>query len=322
MSESLQQMLQAMDSLANSIRSISIGNSIQKAQARVDQIRQDQTMDEFQRIEAQQALAKAMGAEVVSKGGNAFMAQQAMASLAPDVPDLQMQRLKATGKGTIADATQALADEQEQKQIASEDRSFARQLKLEELRAARETRLAAMKQQGKELKPIPPAVSNKLSELSDMKSQLIDLKNNFAEKGGQIGPLDQFRPNLLTPAEDVAYASQVKDFFNQYRRVITGAAASIPELKSLLPAVPNEKDLDKDFLAKIDTQIEGVDRALRNRVKLLRAQGRDTSDLEEALGVTADMQQSMPQQQASQQQQQAPAQGSGWGKYIKITPKK
>lgn len=281
MSEALQQMLQAMNGLAESIRNVSIGNSIQKAQARVDQIRQDQTMDEFQRIEAQQALAKAMGAEVVSRGGNAFMAQQAMASLAPEVPDMQMQQLKATGKGTIAEATQALQQQQEEKQIAAEERAFKRAILLEQLKAKQ---IAARGE--KQLKPIPPAVSNKLSELSDMKSQLMDLKANFDQKGSLIGPVaSRLRPNLLTPSEDVAYASQVKDFFNQYRRVITGAAASIPELKSLLPAVPNETDWGGDFLAKIDTQIQGVDRALNNRIKLLKAQGRDTADLEEALGL-------------------------------------
>lgn len=298
MSESLQQMLAAMDSLANSIRQISIGNSIQKAQSRADQIRQDQTMDEFQRIEAQQALAQSMGAEVISRGGSASMAQQAMASLAPQVPDLQMERLKATGKSTISEATQALQQEQEEKQLAAEERAFKRQLMLEQLRAKRE----AAKGQAKDLKPIPPSVSNKLSELSDMRSQLADLKANFDQKGSLIGPVaSRLRPNLLTPAEDVAYASQVKDFFNQYRRIITGAAASIPELKSLLPAVPNETDWGPDFLAKIDTQIAGVDRALTNRVKLLKAQGRDTSDLEEVLGVSA-----IPAP-ATSQQQQAPA---------------
>jgi hypothetical protein len=300
-----EELLKSFQMLASGIKDMAIGNSIKRAQGKVDEIRADQNMNEFERIKAQQALANAMGNEVLGLGGDAARAQQARLSLAPEIPDAAMRQLEATGASTLAQAQQSLLDKAKKDELEKFKREADLKITLQKLENAGKLATKGATAQ----KPVPNQVTDKLSNLMDMKAQLEDMKANFAAKGSQIGPMDQYRPNILTPAEDVAYTSQVKDFFNQYRRVITGAAASIPELKSLLPAVPNESDMDNDFLAKVDTQISGIDRAVKNRMKLLKAQGRDVSALEDALGVSSEEAQAPRGAVSQPAANQPPAQG-------------
>lgn len=284
------ELLASFGQLTEAIQGLAVNNAIKKAQVKVDELNQNAELNQFEKIKQQQSIAKGVSAAILGMGGSASAAQTAAASLAPDIPDMQMARLEATGKGTLADAATALRDEEEKRQLDKETRAFKRQQMLQDAQFKQQERLAKLKAEGKAVgKPIPPTVTNKLSDLMDMKSQLSRLKDDYAEKGTQIGPVNsRLIPNALVSGDTVAYTADVKDFFNQYRRAITGAAASIPELKSLLPAIPNEKDWGGDFLAKIDRQLTGLDSAVKNRIKLLRAQGRDTTDLEEALGISLD----------------------------------
>lgn len=312
------ELLAAFDSLANSIVQVRVGNSIKQAQARVDEINADHSKNEFERIKAQQAVAQQVGGNILAMSGDSVRAQAAAASLAPNIPSDAFAQLEATGKGTIVEARKQVAEDAQKR--AMELEKLKGQLKLQEIKLQNEGKLDVKNVSGA-AKPVPNQVTSQLSGLMDMKSRLQDLKDNFAEKGSQIGPLDQYRPNLLTPAADVAYKADVKQFFNDYRRVITGAAASIPELKSLLPAVPNESDLDSDFLAKIDAQIKGIDRGVGNRLKLMKAQGRDTSDLEEMFNIPSTQTAPAPDATPGKVNAniQAPA-GGGLSKYIKLAP--
>lgn len=325
MASPTQEMLAAFNSLADSIRDVSIGNSVKRAQNKVEEIRQDQNMNDFEKIKAQQSLAKMVGGEVARYGGNASMVNQAMQSLAPEVPDTRLAALESTGKTSIAEATRALQDEAEDRQFKKEERAFKRQKMLQDSQIASQERLATMRAGGKELKALPAPLINKISEVAESHNTLKMLKEEFSKRGGAIGPIAGNVPDLaygvadkltlgqLGGADAVAYRTRVRDFFNQYRRVITGAAASVPELKALAKALPTEEDLSNNFEAKIDEQIKGVESALKTRLKVLKATGRDVSDLEEMLGLGEEV-----SQEGSQSDSSAPS-GAGLGKYITFT---
>lgn len=138
-------LLASFQALADSIKNVSIGNSIARAQTKVDQIRADQSMNEFKKIEAQQALAKAVGGDIAAYGGNAFMVQQAMSSLAPDVPDGKMAQLEATGKATIPEAAKALRDEDYQRKLTEEKMKLDNLIKVQNLKSDTAVDVADMK---------------------------------------------------------------------------------------------------------------------------------------------------------------------------------
>lgn len=306
--------LASFQMLSDSMRNLAGGVATKKAQNKVDEINADDSLNEFQKIKAQQQVANQAAQSMAVAGISSDRIASAKASLAPDIPDARMAQLEATGKGSIAEAQSYLLSEQEKKAAEKEKRDFDRDMQKIRLTKAldKENDLSKLQLKGT-AKPIPPAISNKLGELMDMRGQMVNLIENADKNSAAIGPLDQYRPNFTLNSEEVSYRKQTSDFFNQYRKLITGAAASMPELKGLLKAIPTESDYQGDFKVAMQKQLEGVDRAVANRIKLLKAQGRDTSDLEElfnidmgAAGPTAPGQKTIavPQSQGG-----APAQG-------------
>lgn len=290
------ELLQSFEMLTDGIKALSINNSIKKAQDKVDELNKNSELTQFERIRQQQAIAQQVGASITGQGGSAAQAQAAMASLAPNIPDARMAALEATGKGSIEEAQKALQDEEDKRQFDKEKRAYQRQKMLQDDQQEAALELALLKANSKGAsKPVPPAVSNKLSELKDNLDQLKHLREGFDANKGAIGPVDKFKtdklPSLggLNPyaltTEEAVYRKDAEDFFNQYRKVITGAAASMPELKGLLKAIPTSADRQDVYAGSLDMHIKKVESALSNRLKLLKAQGRDVADLEEALGL-------------------------------------
>lgn len=103
-----QEMFDAFQTFAATMRRVQMGNAIAEAQKKVEAIRSNQEMNEFEQIKAQQAVASMTASTILANGGDAAMAQQARLSLAPDIQDQHFQALQATGKATIAEAQQQL----------------------------------------------------------------------------------------------------------------------------------------------------------------------------------------------------------------------
>lgn len=295
MSSGTKDLMAAFQSLTESIRSVSIGNAVKKAQEKADAIRSNQEMTEFEQIKAQQAIAKSVGASIMQYGGNAFQAQQAMASLAPEIPDARMSQLEATGEDTFAGAQQALQEDALKKQKEAEERAFDRQKQLEEIRARNAEKLARLKAESKGAPPLTKPESDKLYALLDRKTSLENLLNQFDERGGAIGTVAGRLPDITSAipgasklgfsSDAVAYRSEVMQDFNEYRRVVTGAAASIPELKSLRPATITEDDTPENFKAKARAILKAGELVAKARLKIAKRQGKDISGFAEEYGI-------------------------------------
>src|ERR1044072_6795615 len=129
-----EELLSAFNSLADSVRDVSLGVSIRDAQKQVDAVRQNQDLNDLEKIKQQQAIAQQAGANIISRGGNAFLAQQAMASLAPHIPDEQMRQMESTGKDTFAEAQQALHDRALKEEKEKEARDLQGKKELEAMK--------------------------------------------------------------------------------------------------------------------------------------------------------------------------------------------
>lgn len=324
-----QDLLASFGQLTQALQGLAVNNAIKKAQVKVDELNANAELDQFERIRQQQAIAKGVGASIIGLGGSASSAQNAMASLAPEIPDARLAALEATGASDIQSATALLQDEEEQRQFDKEDRAFKRQQQLQDAQFKHQERIAKLKERGVVPKPVPTAVSNKLSELKDNLDQMKRLREGFEENKGAIGPLDTLKtdklpslggliPYALTTNEAV-YKKDAEDFFNQYRKIITGAAASMPELKGLLKAIPTSADRQDVFAGSMDLHIEKVEKAISNRLNLLEAQGRDVSDLRMALGIGAS--EEGTDAYGAPKKETPPATGSGGiSSFIKIKP--
>ncbi len=67
------------------------------------------------------------------------------------------------------------------------------------------------------------------------------------------------------------FDQRVNQFFNSYRKLITGAAASVQELASLKEAVLNVDQSPTEFKAAYDDMVQGYQRSIRINHRLLRA---------------------------------------------------
>lgn len=248
----LKDVLDGFDRLAESLREVNIGKSISEAQKQVESLQANQDLSEFDRIKAQKAIAQATGARVQQLGGNAFSAQQAMAALAPAPIDLQQSKLEATGEKTVVGAVGALEKKQKAEEFAKEQRQLKMDIQKIEAQGEESRKTAATKAAGK-AKPIPKQIEKVLTDVElktvGVRQMLTDLEQN-PNLENFIGPIAGRVPGIAIPSEAVAFRRSAEEQFNEYRRIVTGAAASIPELKSLRPAVPVVTDRPEDFKAK------------------------------------------------------------------------
>jgi hypothetical protein len=188
-----QELLASFDQLAQGVQQVQISNAIKRAQAQVDAIRNNNDMNDFEKIRAQQNFAQNVAASVLAVGGDAAQAQQARLSLAPVVPDEAMRTLEATGKGNLADAQEALR----QKQIKQQQDQETFQNKL------------AMQKQS--------AHDEAMKEIAGMKLGATDQKlvtdtakayDPTAQRSGQFGRLAQLRSKALS----------LNTLFSQYKQ--------------------------------------------------------------------------------------------------------
>ena len=102
-----------------------------------------------------------------------------------------------------------------------------------------------------------------------------------------VGPLSlEARFNLIGELRDHKFAvikQKLERAFQSYRKIITGAQASDRELRMLRPLVARLISTPETFLQSIDSIVAENDSILNNRVGLMDAFGRDTSQLKKFL---------------------------------------
>lgn len=130
-------LLAAFNSLAESIREVSIGNAVKQAQQKIDVINADNKATEFEKIRQQQTIANQVAANMIGYGADAARAQQARLALAPQIPEQWLSAAEAeSSDGTIAEGIKNL-----------QGKKFGQEVVLKQLGFAHDDkRLAAMKE--------------------------------------------------------------------------------------------------------------------------------------------------------------------------------
>ena len=137
-----------------------------------------------------------------------------------------------------------------------------------------------------------------LGNIADSRNTIGDLRKGLEEIGvkdpskfgvieeetidSELGPVSlPARFNLVGQyAKDPKYTAMKRKldrFFNQYRKVITGAQASFQELESLQQAVGSFKDRPGVFFANLGEIEKEMDKALNTRLDIYDDVGRDTT---------------------------------------------
>jgi len=137
-----------------------------------------------------------------------------------------------------------------------------------------------------------------IGNIADSRNTIADLRKGLDEIGvkdpskfgvieeetidSEFGPVSlPARFNLVGQyAKDPRYTAMKRKldrFFNQYRKVITGAQASFQELESLQKAVGSFKDRPGVFFANLGEIEKEMDKALNTRLDIYDDVGRDTS---------------------------------------------
>lgn len=105
--------------------------------------------------------------------------------------------------------------------------------------------------------------------------QIIDM---LGRNSNYTGSFDGRVPDMLVGADQVAWRTALGQLNDQYRRLITGAAAGDKELKMLASRLPQATDTYQNFLAKAQMFRQIANNARNTYVKNLSRQGKDTSE--------------------------------------------
>lgn len=310
----------AFDRLVSGIQQYSAGKALSSAQQKIQDLNSQQ-LDEFAKRDAQQQIAQQAGARIGSITGNASQGALAMQGLAPQAIDLQEQQLRATKQPTIAAATEVIKNKAIAEKTQAEERALANQIKLEKVKGQLDIdkqRVANEGKAAKGLKPLPKAVDNQLTTLDTQTAAaqaLIDQLEANPDLGAGIGPVGSFRPDLTMTPEAVAYRTSVKQQFDAYRRIVTGAAASVPELKSLKFSTVSDSDTVENLKAKANQLIQSGKLVQKTLIQRAQKRGHDITGFEEFL--TEDK--SAKDIQGTPDGSAPPTAANPLGKYIKIT---
>lgn len=197
----LQDVLQGFQSLANTVKEIAMGNAVQKAQLKAEEVLKRNDLNEFEKIRAQQAIANEVATGILGQGGDAARAHQARMSLAPQIPDQFMAQLEGTGKPTIGEASAELRKQDREARL--KEIRTQRQLMLEqkELELEAKKDIAGLQM---EAKLHAPMSAKETTELSGLANQV----GNWQETGRQARKLGTIK--LDTP--EWLNSTQAKNF--------------------------------------------------------------------------------------------------------------
>lgn len=302
--------IKAFDALVSGVRSYNISRTMSDAQKAIQDL-QATVPDEFKQREAQTKIAQATAARIGELGGNASQMAQTIAALGAAPINTQEASLQSTGASTVAEAVKIREQQAIAKENAASQRDFQERKQLTQMQIDSAERIAGLK--ANKVKDLPKALQAQFDEFDKTDTELKDLLNkiqNDPNAQNSTGPLAQhipamafdFIPFTKSSSDQVAaFRAQTKQFFDQYRKIITGAGASNQELESLRASTPNVSDTPAQFQAKAERARDIAKSVVQRYAERRARQGYDLKGYEDLLPPV-----SAPAPNNQQQQQSAP----------------
>jgi len=279
------ELFQALQMFQQGVQQAAATSAVNEAHKAMNQINASVT-DEAQKRTQLQDLGNQLALRLTGAGASAAAVQNAFQAVAPkqfnSVDQMEMEGeltgsalLKNTAGGMKSRAMKSqkeLMELQHKHKLAEIDATYFNKSLLEDgkLRPGKELSTA-------ELSVFQDA-DNTLQALNQV-SQLyddLDSKTIFA----RTGPFSTQTWDRHVSGTRTKFNMQVDQFFNTYRKLISGAAVSAQEMEQLELSIPSKNDTPIEFTQKIEKSIENT-RMLRERtLKQLKAAGRDVTGLE------------------------------------------
>jgi len=150
-----------------------------------------------------------------------------------------------------------------------------KQQKADDLAFKKEEKEAVRKEKAeKAAQPSDKQVEN-IQEMDITLDTANDILNQFKETKDAIGPIQGRIPDLLTGAEKLAYQAKVGRLTDQYRRVVTGAAAGDKELRRIESRLPKITDTDAQFEKKLVDYIKQMEQGKQRYLSNLQKKGKE-----------------------------------------------
>lgn len=103
--------IESMQILINGMKEYNIGKAIGTARESLENLKSSD-LNEFDRRAAQNAIAGSTAQAIIGFGGSAEAAQQARMGFGAEPLNIQEEKLRATGKNTVAEATNAIQEQE------------------------------------------------------------------------------------------------------------------------------------------------------------------------------------------------------------------
>jgi hypothetical protein len=232
-----------------------------------------------------QSLGNNLALQLAGIGAQPHQINAAMGAIMPQQfssPDEAIQQGMMSGnQGLVELGTQA-SDTLFKKDIKKFALQEGMRERADQRRFEREVYLQQLKNQP-ELAKTGKLTSDDINRISEFDSTLdfgegiltkINQLESKGQLGGVIGPIASKKPAFIDPQGEAARA-EIGQFFNNYRKLITGASASPDELARLEKDIPNISDRPSVFNAKMKSMLQTTQRLKDRQLKNLGLGGKD-----------------------------------------------
>lgn len=277
---SMQELMQAFGMFKQSVQEAATTNAVNDATAQMQQIKTGITDQAQQRV-ALQGLSDQLALRLTGVGAPASTIQTAFQAIAP----------QQFGSVEQMDIEGQLSGDKQLQKVAGKMKASAQQAKMAQL--AYEAGLKAQLQQqelmgkmqiegvkaGLQRKDLKSEEIKTVSEATDTLEQLEKLQTDY-NAFDTMFPRTGFGRKDIGP-DAATFEASNKQFFNSYKKFVTGTAASDKELEDLLQSVPNVKDSPWAYQAKLSKMKSNVEMLRNRKVVEYKAAGRDVSGFEQ-----------------------------------------
>jgi len=248
----------ALGMFQNSMSQLALSRAFSNANSKIKDLQQTE-MKEQDRINAMNEVARELSFNMLRSGANAAQVDQATKGV----------RQPGFGSGHDVIMRGVLAGDEELTQKG---------VRIEEL--ANQDKLALLQERAKGkggLKDLGTEEIKALDGMREAKQRLTEITERVSKDKSLTGPMANFPLRRQFSADYATFRQVYEQYFNAYKKLITGVAAGIPEIKMLREALPDPSSPPEVFLAGVKLSLERTDAAEKAYLKILQKSNRDVS---------------------------------------------
>ncbi len=263
---SLDDLLKGLSAFKQGMTEVAIGQGIQDAQQQVAQLNDDlqkEVIDEQTRQQQANVIADNLALQLTQAGASPGQIQATAGRLGVGAPQMEEQRFRA-------------AEAQKQRDFAKTMAGIKAGAKTRETRDFTSTIEA-------DIQKMNEGIIQGETLLGRFEQAVADSPLGLPVSGPGI-PTGKVR-EFFSPESFAIFNQQSKQYFNEYRKRITGVAAGEKEIKLLEDSIPTTSDPERLFKAKIKAMVQNEKIARARKLLKLQKRGFNVQGHEEELAL-------------------------------------